>query len=64
MKRIYDNLIKEHFYSYRQIFLLSGPRQVGKTTTAKTAIPYIYISTGTTKKIEKKYFQAMEISSI
>lgn len=35
MKRIYDSLIQEHFESNRQMLFLSGPRQVGKTTTSR-----------------------------
>lgn len=35
MDRIYNNLLKEHFSENRQMALVSGPRQVGKTTSAK-----------------------------
>lgn len=42
MKRIYDNIIKDHFSENRQMIMISGPRQVGKTTTAKTADPHLY----------------------
>ena len=34
--RIYDNIIREHLGMYRQMLFLSGPRQVGKTTLART----------------------------
>lgn len=34
-KRIYENIIRDHLASYRQMVFLSGPRQVGKTTLAK-----------------------------
>jgi uncharacterized protein len=34
MDRIYLKLIKKHFAKNRQMVFLSGPRQVGKTTTA------------------------------
>ena len=34
--RIYDNIIREHLGMYRQMVFLSGPRQVGKTTLART----------------------------
>jgi len=34
MKRIYDNVLKEHFTENRQMAFLTGPRQVGKTTTS------------------------------
>lgn len=36
MKRIYLNVVREHFDDSTQALLLSGPRQVGKTTIAKT----------------------------
>lgn len=35
MKRIYLNLVEEHFNDSTQALFLSGPRQVGKTTIAK-----------------------------
>jgi predicted AAA+ superfamily ATPase len=35
MERIYKSIIDEHFNSYNKMLLLSGPRQVGKTTLAK-----------------------------
>jgi len=34
--RFYDNLLKEHFARYRQMAFVSGPRQVGKTTTCRS----------------------------
>ena len=34
--RLYENIIREHLGLYRQMVFLSGPRQVGKTTLAKT----------------------------
>ena len=36
VKRLYDSIIREHLEMYRQMVFLSGPRQVGKTTIAKT----------------------------
>lgn len=36
MKRLYEAVIAKHFREDRQMLLLSGPRQVGKTTTART----------------------------
>ena len=36
MKRIYETIVREHLGMYRQMVFLSGPRQVGKTTIAKT----------------------------
>ena len=35
MKRLYENLLREHLAEHRQMAMLSGPRQVGKTTTAR-----------------------------
>jgi len=34
-KRIYDSLLEEHLAKHRQMALVSGPRQVGKTTTCR-----------------------------
>lgn len=34
-KRIYDSLLEEHLASHRQMAFVSGPRQVGKTTTCR-----------------------------
>jgi hypothetical protein len=34
--RIYDGLLAEHLTQYRQMAFVSGPRQVGKTTTCRT----------------------------
>lgn len=34
MKRVYENLIEDHISKDRQMVFLSGPRQVGKTTTS------------------------------
>ena len=39
MKRIYETILAEHFGELRQMAFLSGPRQVGKTTLAKVALP-------------------------
>jgi uncharacterized protein len=33
--RLYDSLLKEHFERNRQMAFVSGPRQVGKTTTCR-----------------------------
>lgn len=35
LSRLYDALISRHLSEYRQMAFISGPRQVGKTTTAK-----------------------------
>jgi len=34
MERIYNKMLREHFSENRQMALVSGPRQVGKTTSA------------------------------
>lgn len=39
MKRIYSNLLEDHLAKNRQMILLSGPRQVGKTTLARAVLP-------------------------
>ncbi len=36
MKRFYEKFISEHFTKYRQMLFLMGPRQVGKTTIARS----------------------------
>lgn len=44
MKRRYETVLSEHLNTNRQMVFLSGPRQVGKTTTAKTCMdgaPYL-----------------------
>ena len=33
--RVYDQVLREHLRQHRQMIFLSGPRQVGKTTSAK-----------------------------
>jgi hypothetical protein len=33
--RLYDNVLQDHFARHRQMALVSGPRQVGKTTTSR-----------------------------
>jgi predicted AAA+ superfamily ATPase len=35
MERIYDHVLAEHLERYRQMAFVSGPRQVGKTTTCR-----------------------------
>lgn len=37
VKRLYDNVLKEHLNELQQMVFLVGPRQVGKTTIALTA---------------------------
>jgi predicted AAA+ superfamily ATPase len=34
--RLYDTLLKEHFVRNREMAFVSGPRQVGKTTTCRS----------------------------
>ena len=34
-KRIYDTMLAEHLAAYRQMVFVTGPRQVGKTTTCR-----------------------------
>ena len=36
IERMYDSMFADHFANNRQMILLSGPRQVGKTTVAKS----------------------------
>lgn len=38
MDRIYDELLKSHFKSENKIAFVSGPRQVGKTTSSRKAL--------------------------
>ena len=33
--RLYDNVLSDHFARHRQMAFVSGPRQVGKTTTCR-----------------------------
>lgn len=44
MKRMYETILRKHFAANRQIALLSGPRQVGKTTTSKETEKKIYLN--------------------
>jgi predicted AAA+ superfamily ATPase len=37
MKRVYESLLGEHLREHRQMVFLTGPRQVGKTTTARAS---------------------------
>lgn len=38
MRRIYNFILEEHLHKYEQMAFLAGPRQVGKTTIARSAI--------------------------
>ena len=40
MKRIYEHIMEDHLKNDRQMIFFEGPRQVGKTTTSKTAAQY------------------------
>lgn len=42
MKRIYEHLLTEHFNDNRQMAFVSGPRQVGKTTTCRGFTPGVH----------------------
>lgn len=47
MKRIYETLLAEHLRENRQMAFLSGPRQVGKTTSARAVAasgPCVYLN--------------------
>lgn len=37
-RRLYDTLFEEHLADHRQIIMVSGPRQVGKTTTCRNHV--------------------------
>lgn len=37
MERAYEKIVEKHLAKYRQMIFLSGPRQVGKTTTSLEA---------------------------
>jgi len=39
MDRVYHSLLNEHLRHYRQMAFLTGPRQVGKTTSARASAP-------------------------
>lgn len=36
MRRLYESIIAEHFQSNKQMAFVCGPRQVGKTTIARS----------------------------
>ena len=37
--RLHTAILREHFAKHRQMALLAGPRQVGKTTVCRTLDP-------------------------
>ena len=45
MKRVYESLVSTHFRDDRQMLFLMGPRQVGKTTTARDSAELVGEST-------------------
>ena len=47
LRRLYDTVVQKHFEQYEEMLFLSGPRQVGKTTTSKSlseSAPYYYFN--------------------
>lgn len=38
MKRVYESIIEDHFHRNKEMLFISGARQVGKTTTAKSIL--------------------------
>lgn len=44
-KRVYTQLIKQHFAENRQMLFLMGPRQVGKTTVSKDLLRHYSVGT-------------------
>lgn len=44
IKRLYEQVIKEHFAQNRQMLFLMGPRQVGKTTIARQEGEAVYLN--------------------
>src|SRR3990167_5374385 len=47
MRRLYDTVVRAYFEHYEEMLFLSGPRQVGKTTTSKSLSelgPYYYFN--------------------
>lgn len=40
--RIYDSMVKSHLLDYRQMAILTGPRQVGKTTLCRQTDRYYF----------------------
>lgn len=47
MHRIYESVIERHLTKYDQMIFLTGPRQVGKTTSVKSIkpdYPHLYLN--------------------
>ena len=60
-KRIYDALLAEHLTKHRQMAFVTGPRQVGKTTTCRDhADP---MPTGTTSTTANRFWRARHVWS-
>lgn len=58
MQRHLDNKIKDHFSKYKQVLILLGSRQVGKTTIIKKLFPdsnYFLVDNEPIKKIFESY---------
>ena len=58
MKRHLDSKIKQHFTKYKQVLILLGSRQVGKTTLVKKLFPeadYFLVDNEPIKKILESY---------
>lgn len=58
MKRHLDAKISEHFKKYKQVLVLLGSRQVGKTTLLKKIFPkedYFLVDNEPIKKILETY---------
>lgn len=53
-----DHTIKQHFRTYKQVLILLGPRQIGKTTILKRIFPqahYLLVDNENTKNILETY---------
>ena len=58
MKRHLDTKISQHFEKYKQVLVLLGSRQVGKTTMVKKIFPngdYFLVDNEPVKKILESY---------
>ena len=42
MQRLYDLILVDHLARYRQMAFLTGPRQIGKTTTCRKVGTHYY----------------------
>lgn len=58
IRRHVDQILLNHFQKYRQILLLLGPRQVGKTTVIKRVFPqaeYFLLDNEKTRELFERY---------